>query len=179
MALTSKKDFWVARTVGSTVPDERGIYGIRMTDAKKLPDTFDILLSDRKHRTIYVGIASKSLKERLNQELRGKGHGTFFRSIGAILGFRPERGSLREKKNKRNYKFKPEDQTKIIKWIDDNLEIKWVPLGGELKDIEKKAIHKIQPLLNIQNNPKALRELKELRAECVGTASEPRIEKGH
>ena len=44
------------------------------------------------HNIIYIGIASQSLRKRLNQELRAKGHGTFFRSIGAVLGYSPREG---------------------------------------------------------------------------------------
>ena len=41
----------------------------------------------------YILALPKSLNKRmLKQELRSKGHGTF-RSIGAVLGFRPDKGS--------------------------------------------------------------------------------------
>jgi len=159
-ALTDEKRFGKAGAIDDKSPDNPGIYCVRIINSKTLPNPFH----NRKH--IYIGIASKSLKKRLNQELRGKGHGTFFRSIGAVLGFRPERGSLREKKNKSNYKFNREDQEKIIEWINDNLELSWVPVRGELKDIEKQAIQQIGPLFNLQHNPQALEELKKLRAEC-------------
>ena len=46
-----------------------------------------------------MALPLKDLNKRmLKQELRSKGHGTFFRSIGAVLGFRPDKGSLNIKK---------------------------------------------------------------------------------
>ena len=87
-----------------------------------LPERFMLELKNRNHNILYIGLASKSLNKRmLKQELRSKGHGTFFRSMGAVLGFRPDKGSLQHK-NKRNYKFNDENKIQIIQWINDNLD---------------------------------------------------------
>jgi hypothetical protein len=170
--LINEKNFKGAGSIDDLVPDQPGMYFIRINDTNKLPDPFSIHLKSRNHNIIYIGIASQSLNKRfLNQELRANGHGTFFRSIGAILGFRPEKGSLRLKANKRNYKFNPNDEKKIIKWINQNLIVNWVASDEDLRGFETTLIQKHLPLLNIAKNPMALKELSDLRAECVSIAN--------
>ena len=66
------------------------------------------------------------------QELFAKGHGTFFRSLGALLGHRPEKGSLVGKKNQKNYRFPKRDEQKIAKWIIDNLAVNWIELEEDV-----------------------------------------------
>ena len=108
----------------------------------------------------------------LKQELRARGHGTFFRSIGAVLGFRPERGSLLFKKNKRNYKFNKDIENQIIQWINDNLIVRWKTVDSIKENEETKLIQNFKPLLNIAKNPLALSLLSDLRRECVEIANE-------
>jgi hypothetical protein len=137
-----------------------------------LPDPFKTVLRNRGHNIIYIGIATGCLNKRfLKQELRASGHGTFFRSIGAVLGFKPPKGSLLEKSNKRNYKFSKADTDKIIQWINNNLVVNWVGYDGDFDVIETNLIEKHEPLLNLAKNPAALKELSELRAECVRIAN--------
>ncbi len=170
--LINEKNFKRADLIDDLVPDHPGMYCIRISDINKLPIPFSQHLKSRNHNIIYIGIASQSLQRRfLNQELRANGHGTFFRSIGAVLGFRPETGSLQTKANKKNYTFKPVDEQKIIKWINANLIVNWVTSDESLDGIETTMIQKHLPLLNIAKNPMALKELKELRAECVSIAN--------
>ncbi|SJL30493.1 hypothetical protein PGIN_ATCC49417_01171 [Porphyromonas gingivalis] len=77
------------------------------------------------------------------QELFAKGHGTFFRSLGALLGHRPEKGSLVGKKNQKNYRFPKRDEQKIAKWIIDNLAVNWIELEEDVRPfIEKYLIEK-------------------------------------
>lgn len=114
--LMNEKNFKSAGSIDNLVPQNSGLYCIRISDINKLPKPFNTFLADRQHNIIYIGIATESLNKRfLNQELRANGHGTFFRSIGAVLGHRPPKGSLKTKANKRNYKFSPTDEQKIIK----------------------------------------------------------------
>lgn len=154
------------------VKNSPGLYCIRITDIYKLPNPYNEVLNSRGHNILYIGKATKSLKKRLNQELRAKGHGTFFRSLGAILGYRPER-SLKDKKNKRNYKFsKNDDEKHIINWINDNLKVNWVEFKGDFGEVETTLIKEYFPLMNIAKNPKALKVLKDLRKECVMIAKE-------
>lgn len=171
-SLMSERNFKNALTIDSLVPNQPGLYCIRIIDCNKLPKQFNKHLLERNHNIIYIGIASQSLLKRfLNQELRAKGHGTFFRSIGAVLGYKPENGSLQAKANKRNYKFKPNDEKQIINWINDNLKVNWVAFSGDFETLETEIIKKYLPLLNIAKNPMALKELIDLRAECVRIAN--------
>lgn len=170
--LMNVTNFKSAGIIDNLVPDEPGLYCIRIKDIDKLPKPFDSIQKDRNHNIIYIGIASQSLSRRfLNQELRANGHGTFFRSIGAILGYRPLKGSLLTKANKRNYTFVPNDERRIIEWINDNLIINWVTFSGDFERIETGIIQRHLPLLNLAKNPLALRQLSELRAECVKIAN--------
>lgn len=127
-----------------------------------------MILKKREHNILYIGIASKSLNKRfLNQELRAKGHGTFFRSIGSVLGFRPAKGSLKNKANKKNYKFSYSDKIKIIEWINFNLSVNWIDYAIDLENIETHLIKNYLPLFNLAKNPLPLKELSTLRAKCI------------
>ena len=172
--LMNEKNCKSACSIDKIVPHKPGLYCIRITDSKRLPAPFGDYLDERGHNIIYIGIASTSLKRRfVDQELRALGHGTFFRSIGAILGYRPIKGSLNDKLNKRNYKFSKVDETKIIEWINRNLSVNWVESEKDFSTFETVLLAKYKPLLNISKNPSALAELKKLRAKCVSIANCP------
>lgn len=171
--LMHEKNFKSAGGIDNLVPHKSGLYCIRINDINKLPKPFSTLLTDRKHDIIYIGIAKENLNKRfLNQELRANGHGTFFRSIGALLGHQPPKGSLISKKNKRNYKFAAADEQKIIDWINRNLKVSWIEFSGAFETLETELINKHRPLINIAKNPSALKELSELRKICVQIANE-------
>jgi hypothetical protein len=171
--LMNEKNFKSADNIDNLVPNNSGLYCIRISDINKLPKPFSNFLAVRLHNIIYIGIATESLKKRfLNQELRANGHGTFFRSLGAVLGHRPPKGSLTTKANKRNYKFSPTDEQKIIKWINDNLQVIWVEFSGDFESLETRLITKYRPLINLAKNPSALQLLSDLRKECVQLANE-------
>lgn len=171
--LMNSKVFKSAESIDNLVSQNPGLYCIRIADINKLPKPFNAILETRKHNIIYIGIATKSLKKRfLNQELRGNGHGTFFRSLGALLGYRPPKGSLINRENKKNYKFSPADNQKIIKWINNNLIVNWVEFSGDFESIESKLIKKHTPLINLAKNPLFLKELSDLRKKCVLIANE-------
>lgn len=171
-SLMNQRQFKYAAEVDKLISYEPGIYCIRMKSVGVLPEPFQSILERRKHDIIYIGIASQSLNTRfLNQELRAVGHGTFFRSIGAVLGYKPIKGSLKKKSNKKNYTFSKTDKTEIIAWINSNLLVNWVEYTGDFDRIETALIEKHLPLLNIAKNRAALQELKELRAECVRIAN--------
>ena len=170
--LMNEKNFKIVGTIDNIVPKEPGLYCICIKDIKKLPKPFDSLLQDRNHNIIYIGVASQCLSTRfLNQELRAKGHGTFFRSIGAVLGHKPVKGSLKDKTNKRNYKFSKKDETTIINWLNSHLIVNWVEFNGDFKFFEETLIQKYLPLLNLAKNPMALKELSDLRRDCVTIAN--------
>jgi len=165
--LMDENYFKLADLIDDNVPDEPGLYCIRIKNINSLNVVFANELLKRDHNIIYIGLASKSLKQRfLGQELRAKGHGTFFRSIGAVLGYTPEKGSLIGKKNQNNYKFSTTNQKNIIVWINSNLLVNWVVREQDLNIIENNLIKQYLPLLNGTGNPSHLQELKDLRAKC-------------
>ena len=170
--LMNEKKFKPAKSIDDIISSKPGLYCIRIKNATVLPNPFNGILKERGHNIVYIGIASQSLRNRfLNQELRANGHGTFFRSIGAVLGYRPAKGSLANKANKRNYKFLSSDENKIISWINSNLIVNWVEYNDDFTAFETGLIQKYLPLLNIANNPAALQILSDLRAECVRIAN--------
>lgn len=170
--LMDERNFKSPLNIDHRIPDKPGLYCIRIIDARNLTSPFNDYMTVRKHNIIYIGIASKSLKKRFfNQELRAKGHGTFFRTLGAVLGYRPVKGSLSDKVNKRNYKFTKSDESEIIKWINSNLIVNWCEYQGDPDLLETELITKYLPLMNLDKNPEALQELRELRAECVRIAN--------
>ncbi len=170
--LTDESKFRLANDIDPLVPAKPGLYCIRIKNINALPEPFYTELENREHNIIYIGIASQSLNKRmLNQELRANGHGTFFRSLGAILGFRPPFNSLAGKKNKRNYKFSSSDENKIIDWINKNLMVNWIEQSSGWEELEIALILNYKPLLNIANNPEAMLELSQLRKECVDVAN--------
>lgn len=164
--LMNEKNFKSAGAIDGDLPDHPGLYCLRIANLNNLPTKFLDVLKSRKHNIIYIGLASQSLCKRLNQELRAKGHGTFFRSMGAVLGFLPEKGSLVGKLNQNNYKFSKEHEKEIIKWINENLMVNWVPMEESLAAIELNLLKEYSPLLNIAGNPGALNHLRELRENC-------------
>ncbi|SFN53767.1 GIY-YIG nuclease family protein [Salegentibacter flavus] len=164
--LMNEKNFKPAGEIDGNLPDIPGLYCLRIAQPGILPVSFSSVLKSREHNIIYIGIASKSLRKRLNQELRAKGHGTFFRSIGAVLGYVPEKGSLVGKRNQNNYRFAKGDEKKIIAWINENLRVNWVQLEEDLSSFEAVLLNEQLPLLNIAGNPGALEEIRLLRNKC-------------
>ena len=170
-SLLNDEAFRPAGSIDPEVPDRPGLYAIKIRDRAALPQPFRNLLDSRDSDLIYVGIASISLRKRfLDQELRARGHGTFFRSIGAVLGFRPPWGSLASTANGRNYTFAAEDTDTIIDWINANLIVNWIEFAGAHAAEESSLLRAHTPLLNLRGNPAALPHLKALRAECVSIA---------
>ena len=156
------------------IPQAPGLYVIRIKDTNELPIDFTKILQNRKHNILYIGIASTSLRQRFwNQELHAKGHGTFFRSLGAMLGYLPERGSLNNYRNKNNYTFLECDKNKIIQWIGKNLYVNFVVLSNNLDKIETDLIEANLPLININKNPQRCQLLIQLRNRCKAIANSP------
>ena len=73
--------------------EKPGLYAIYIDSPKSLPAVFRETLILRGTSLLYVGKASKSLRKRMvEQELRHRGNGSFFRSLGAIRDYRPPCG---------------------------------------------------------------------------------------
>ena len=151
------------------VPDQPGYYAIYINNATLLPKPYSDVLSRKDTKLIYIGITERSLKERLvKQDLRHQGPSTFFRSIGAILGYCPTPGSLIGKS--KNYKFDPMDTARIVSWINENLAINWLEESPADRETEKTLILSWRPLINIMHNPEKLPELAAIRHLCLTIA---------
>lgn len=157
------------------LPEAQGIYALFVDDHASFPELYATALRSRNSNLIYIGKAGDSLRKRAyEQELRHRNPATFFRSLGAALGFTPPAGSLAGKKNQSNYKFSNEDTQAIITWLDTHVTVAVIEVEKELiPSVEGGLISSLQPLLNIQGNPAALPELVQARARCreiaVGT----------
>lgn len=170
--LMNEKNHKPAGTIQNAIPDNPGLYCIRIDYAHNLPEPFAAHLKSRNHNILYIGIATTSLRQRLGQELWAESHGTFFRGLGAVLGYRPPAGSLINKKNKKNYTFSAADEASIIKWINTHLLVNWVKFEGDFEGVESALIKQYLPLLNTSKNPAKLKELAALREECRKIANE-------
>ncbi|MGR6742073.1 GIY-YIG nuclease family protein [Microbacterium arborescens] len=172
MKLLDDGSFRSAGEVGPLVPNEFGVYAIRLRGGATLAEPFFSVRDGRD--LIYIGQAEKqTLRKRLlGNELRARGNGTFFRSIGAVLGYRPPFGSLAGRARMQNYRFAPTDRNAIVNWIDANLEVSWAVLPqSEVQEAEVALIRENTPLLNLQHNPRARSELALLRANCRAIAA--------
>ncbi|MCM1531722.1 MAG: hypothetical protein NC048_04185 [Bacteroides sp.] len=170
--LTEKSRFKNVKDLSSSyVPDVPGLYAIRVKNPDKLPKEFRNELKNRNDNLLYIGQASQSLRKRLwEEELHARRHATFFRTIGAVLGYLPPKGSLKGKKNQNNYRFSADDNAKIIKWIEENLMINFMECRDNITPMEKELIKVYTPLMNIQDNPTPFGLLQELRNKCRETA---------
>jgi len=81
----------------------------------------------------------------------------------------PIKHHLKGKSNQKNFKFSQEDKSKIIKWLEDNIEINIVEYKGDF-NIERELIRIYCPLLNDTYNPMKLQELKEDKDKCRNIA---------
>ena len=153
---------------GDMVPDVPGLYCIKLRKGVRLPAKFGKV---RENGVIYIGQASTSLNRRFwKQELNHHGAATFFRSIGAMLGYLPPKGSLAGKST-RNYRFSSEDTEAIRNWIRQSLLVNFVVVEpSSIDDIEEALIRKYCPLVNIAKNPAASAELSAARDNCVAYA---------
>lgn len=159
---------------GHNIDLEKGYYSIWICDNKKLPPPFSDELKKRNTNLLYIGIAEVTLNQRLwRQELQHKTAATFFRSIGAVLNYRPQAGSLAARKRKVNYFFSSEHTQEIIQWIDKNIEVSFHATGDADVTLEKFLIEKYTPLFNWQHNPKKYLPLKKVKDECRLIARHP------
>jgi hypothetical protein len=149
--------------------DSSGLYCIRLKENSRLPDRYQNILDIREIKYIYIGKATTTLRSRLEEELKHIRPGTFFRSIGCVLGYRPMYGHLIGRANQNNYKFSDDDTDKIIDWLKNNVEVSIVKYDGDFS-IEAELIRKYSPLLNIKHNPNSLHELGVDRQECIRIA---------
>lgn len=150
---------------GDMVPDVPGLYCIKLRKGVHLPAKYGKVREDG---VIYIGQASISLRQRFwKQELNHIGPATFFRSIGAMLGYLPPKGSLVGKKNQTNFKFSPDDTEAIRQWMRNSLTANFITFSIEtMDDVEKKLIDTYRPLVNYTHNPNYSRELEAIKDKC-------------
>ncbi len=152
-----------ARGAERRVPNSPGFYAIFVDSADELPPAFAKILHDQQAKLIYIGIATKCLLTRLvEQDLRHRRSSTFFRSLGAVLKFKPPAAWL----NGSNYKFSKPDTQAIIEWIDEHIFVRWLCMKPAPRKVEEEMIGLLRPVFNIIHNPTALPELAALREEC-------------
>jgi hypothetical protein len=164
-------DFSATKTVDEAsrlVPPAPGLYAIHVADRAHIPNPWRAKLTARGTRLLYIGQAGESLLERLvQQELRHRRAATFFRGVGAALGYRPILGSLVGKANQNNYRFSKADTAAIQAWMANHLRASWVELPhDELDPAEAAAIHALRPLFNTAGNPDCCSDLAQAREEC-------------
>jgi hypothetical protein len=165
-------DFFSQAHLSRDLLQKTGFYAIRLKGGSSLPIRYQSRLNERQTRIIYIGKAEgQSLSKRLGQELQHSSPGTFFRSIGAVLGKTPIPGSLNDYSNKKNYKFKISDTQEIIDWLSENVDVAIAPFSGDFS-IENEIIANYSPLLNHTGNPNKCLELMEDRAECRRIANQ-------
>lgn len=169
-ALIGGKFYPVYMLSEGLIPNEPGLYCIKLRKDCQLPSKFGTVREDG---IIYIGLASSSLRKRFwKQELNLIGHATLFRSIGSILGYYPEKGSLVGKSNKYNFRFADEDIESIRDWIRQSLEVNCVVYSANnLSKIEEDLIKKYRPLVNIDHNPTPSEALITARKERVEYAN--------
>ena len=152
-----------------TIRSRPGYYAIFANQSKHVPSAVRKLTSSS--NLLYVGIATRSLRKRLlDQELRQKSAATFFRSFGALLDYRPDEGSLRTRKNKRNFRFNREQTAVIVARIESCICVSWVEDSSPSECFEKSLICEHAPPFNIKHNPRPVHSLLEARAQCRAIA---------
>ncbi|GAB4254369.1 MAG: hypothetical protein Kow00129_15370 [Thermoleophilia bacterium] len=166
--LLDPKNRVTPREAAELAPMKPGLYAVFVDRPGSLPEPFGTELRRRGTDLVYLGRASRNIAKRLvEQDLRHLSPSTFFRTLGAVLGYRPPSGSLRGRSNQNNYKFSRADTERIVNWIDEHLVVSWIEVSaGALDDEEKSLVRSLGPLFNLTHNPTALEELKRIRREC-------------
>ena len=175
--LLEENSFRPAGIIDQLVSEDFGLYAIRLREGATLPNPFGAVAIECGTRLLYLGQAlDQTLPVRfLGNELRGKGNGTFLRSLGAVLGLRPAPGSLANNARKQNYRFSPPNREAIMGWINEHLEVSWVTLPRvDVHGAEVELIREHTPVLNLKDNPLKLPELALLREIYREIASGPK-----
>ena len=156
------------KNVEALLPHTPGKYGLFVDSIDSLPPLFaEEAMKRVSPQLLYLGKADVSLAQRVwAEECQHKRPGTFFRSIGAMLGYMSPKGG-------NNYEFEPSDKRKIVEWISAHLLVAWndKQIADSHAIEEKQMILQWMPLLNLQNNPIKFYELQRLRAKCRAGAT--------
>lgn len=144
----------------------KGLYALKVINISVLPTLFKDEITASHNSIIYIGKGERTLNERLQEECRGISNATFFRGIGALLNYKPPRGSLIGKSNQNNYKFNNQDACSIIDWMNLNLHFSFIKIDKDIDKIEKELIIEYCPILNTKHNPNKSALLALRRKEC-------------
>jgi len=171
-ALEGEAELHSASVADAVIPRAPGFYSIFVDRPDSLPNPYAAYLRSCGTSLLYIGKASTSLFQRLvEQDFRHQRPSTFFRSIGAILGYRPQPGSLVGKRNQNNYRFPQDDTRKIVDWIRRHLAFRLVEADiSKYPTAERDVIRKNCPILNTIYNPRRYPPLDQLRSECRAAA---------
>lgn len=160
----------VEKVPEADIPCTAGLYCILAgSGSDDFLSPFADLLKQRGNPLLYIGKAGdRGLRKRLlNEELRGIGPGTFFRSLGVVLGHAQHVKPLSPAS--RNFRFG--NAQEIANWCRRNLWIAWKPTpAASVEEEEKALIGEHRPLFNLRDNPEKVAELSRLRADCVRLA---------
>ena len=117
---------------------------------------------------VYIGKANGNdgLKQRLEQELYHKGAGTFFRSLGAVMGKRTI--IAHTPAGIRNYRFENPAKEEIIDFIVSDLEVAVIHMDdvGSILTMESTLIETNKPIFNIKGNPNPSQVIFQAREQC-------------
>lgn len=149
---------------GEMVPKVPGLYCIKLSKEAELPVEYGPFREDG---VVYIGKAD-NLHERLwKEELNHQHPTTFFRGIGAVLGYLSPKGSLIGYANQYNYEFSAEDTDAVIKWMHRYLAVNWIQLEpSQIVNTEKDLIRMYQPMMNNTHNPNKNKALAAARKRC-------------
>jgi hypothetical protein len=162
---------WSAAGDENEVSLEPGYYAIFVDEPSSLPDHFRERLRASKTKLIYVGIAERTLRERMvHEDMRGEGPSSFFRSLGLVLGFRPTPGSLWGKRNQVNFRFSTGDTKRLVSWAKEHLSASWRVDAQADEGEESRFIRELKPAFNLKGNPEPDPVLRELRREALRLA---------
>lgn len=180
--LSPKRELIPLSRAKDDVTSTAGFYAIYIVSTEFLPDLFKEELEKRNEdcefkNLLYLGKANKTnarnLRIRLVKEALMGGTHTFFRGLGAILGYKPPFGQLRNKSNNINYRFSSDDKRKIVEYIEQHIHIRWYEScvsSHVLDDLETNLIERLMPLMNIDKSPSPFQPFTDLRDRCIQRA---------
>ena len=145
---------------------DNGVYAIFVETPQCLPN---VVLQQKE--LLYIG-RSDNLAGRNHFKMKSSGFSSPRRSLGAIikselkLNAEP-RSTGRSPSNYKNYCFGSEGETRLSKWMRQNLKCAIYPLDSDVQVIEKRLIKEYEPPLNLTNwrNPKK-KMIQNLRTVC-------------
>lgn len=180
--LSSNQELIPLSRAKNDAPKSAGIYAIYIDSTQSLPSLLKKELDKRNincefKNLLYIGKANnkenRNLKQRLvNEALMGGTH-TFFRGLGAVLGYTPPPGSLCGYENQSNFKFNDADTRKIVQFIEQHIRVRWCETSVSAKSLDRletNLIEKLTPLMNTKKNPDKCQLVSELREKCRNIA---------